>query len=108
WGAVLALEYALKQPARVSHLILMNPAPASASDVAVLRTAYLAKLGAAMDRQREIAAGAAYQAGDPDAVAARYRIHFKPALARARDYEKLMAAMKAAFIRQGKAGIVKA
>ena len=108
WGAVLALEYALKQPARVSHLILMNPAPASASDVAVLRTAYLAKLGAAMDRQREIAAGAGYQAGDPDAVAARYRIHFKPALARARDYEKLMATMKAGFIRQGSAGILKA
>lgn len=33
WGAVLALEYALRHPTRVSHLILMNPAPASASDV---------------------------------------------------------------------------
>jgi proline iminopeptidase len=56
WGAVLALEYALRHPTRVSHLILMNPAPASASDVAVLRKAYLAKLGTAMDRQREIVA----------------------------------------------------
>jgi pimeloyl-ACP methyl ester carboxylesterase len=35
WGAVLALEYVLRHPTRVSHLILMNPAPASASDVAV-------------------------------------------------------------------------
>ena len=31
WGAVLALEYAVRHPQRVSHLILMNPAPVSAS-----------------------------------------------------------------------------
>jgi len=108
WGAVLALEYALRHPTRVSHLILMNPAPASAGDVAVLRKAYLEKLGAEMDRQRAIVAGAAYQAGDPEAVAERYRIHFKPALARPADYEKLMARMRAGFISQGSAGILKA
>jgi proline iminopeptidase len=51
---------------------------------------------------------AAYQEGDPEAVTARYRIHFKPAVKRPDDYEKLMTTMKAAFIRQGKAGIVKA
>jgi proline iminopeptidase len=108
WGTVLALEYALRHPARVSHLILMNPAPASASDFAVLRKAYVQKLGADMDRQREIVAGAAYKEGDPEAVAARYRLHFKPALMRPEDYEKLMATMRAGFISQGKEGIVKA
>src|SRR6185503_7174546 len=80
WGAVLALEYALRHPSRVSRLILLNPAPVSATDVAVLRKAYLEKLGAEQARQREIVAGAGYQGGDPAAVAARYRIHFKPAL----------------------------
>lgn len=108
WGAVLALEYALRHPTRVSHLILMNPAPASASDAVVLRKAYLQKLGADMDRQRTIVASPAYQEGDPETVSARYRIHFKPALARPQDYEKLMATMKAGFISQGKDGIVKA
>lgn len=108
WGAVLALEYALRHPTRVSHMVLMNPAPASASDVAVLRTSYLEKLGADMDRQRTIVATAAYKEGNPEAVSARYRIHFKPALKRPEDYEKLMAAMKAAFISQGSGGIVKA
>jgi pimeloyl-ACP methyl ester carboxylesterase len=44
WGAVLALAYALRHPTRVSHLILMNPAPASASDVAVFREAYAKNL----------------------------------------------------------------
>jgi proline iminopeptidase len=108
WGAVLALEYAVRYPARVSQLILMNPAPASASDVAVFRKAYVAQLGGEMDRQRAIAAGAAYQAGDPEAVVARYRIHFKHALVRPEDNERLMASMKAGFVSQGKAGILKA
>ena len=108
WGTVLALEYALRHPERVSYLILMNPAPASTSDLAMFRKVYVQKLGADMDRQREIMASAAYKEGEPEAVAASYRLHFKPALARPEDYEKLMATMKAAFVRQGKEGIVKA
>lgn len=108
WGAVLALEYALRHPTRVSHLILMNPAPASTGDLALMRTAYLEKLGSKMDRQREIVSSAAYQAADPAAVAARYRIHFRPALKRPQDYERLMGIMEAAFIEQGKEGILKA
>ena len=108
WGAVLALEYALRHPEHVSHLLLMNPAPASASDLALFRKSYVEQLGPDMDRQRAIAASAAYLAGDPEAVAARYRLHFKFALARPGDYERLMATMKAAFERQGKDGIVKA
>jgi proline iminopeptidase len=108
WGTVLALEYALRHPKRVSHVILMNPGPASARDFAVLRKAYVQKLGADLDRQRDIRASAASKEGDPQAVAARYRLHFKPALKRPEDYEKLMATMKAGFIRQGKEGIVKA
>jgi proline iminopeptidase len=108
WGAVLALEYALRHPSHVSRLVLMNPAPASTSDVVLLRNAYLEKLGAAMAEQRAIVAGEAYQSGDPEAVAARYRIHFTPALVRREHYEQLMATMKTQFIKQGKEGIVKA
>jgi len=89
-------------------MILMNPAPAATSDLAVFRKVYAQKLGADMDRQREIVASAAYKEGDPEALAARYRLHFKPALKRPADYEKLMATMKAGFVRQGKEGIVKA
>lgn len=108
FGAVLALEYALRHPTRLSYLVLMNPAPASASQRAVLRESYLAQLGSDMDRQREIMASAAYKEGDPDAVSARYRIHFEHALARPADYEKLMARMSAGFHSQGKDGILKA
>lgn len=108
WGALLALEYALRHPTRVSHLILMNPAPVSASGVTVLRKSYLEKLGPDMDRQKQIVGSAAYQAGDPEAVTARYRIHFMPALKRPEHYERLMAIMREGFIKQGKDGIVKA
>jgi len=108
WGTVLALEYALRHPERVSALILMNPAPASTVDLAMFREVYVTKLGADRDRQKEIIASPAYQEGDPEAVTARYRLHFKPALLRQDDYEKLMARMHAAFVRQGKEGIQKA
>ncbi len=108
WGAVLAVEYALRNPTHVSHLILMNPAPVSVSDLAAVRTAYLERLGEAMDRQRAIVSSAAYQAGDPEAVARRYRIHFQPSLKRPEDYERMMARMRAGFLSQGKDGIVMA
>jgi pimeloyl-ACP methyl ester carboxylesterase len=86
----------------------MNPAPASVRDLAVFRDAYARALGADLERQKEIVAGTAYQAGDPDAVVARYRLHFKHALARPADYETLMTAMDAAFHSQGSEGILKA
>ena len=108
WGTDLALEYALQQPSRISRLILLNPAPASAADLKLFREYYVKALGSDLGRQREIATSAAYQEGDPAAVTARYRIHFKPALARSEDFEKLMTRMDAAFIRQGKEGIKKA
>ncbi len=108
WGTILALEYALRHPEHVSQLILMNPAPASTVDLKQFREIYIRKLGSDYELQHEIVATPAYRAGDPETVAARYRLHFKPALARTGDYEKLMGRMRTAFIRQGKDGIVKA
>jgi proline iminopeptidase len=108
WGTVLALEYALRNPSRVSRLILMNPAPVSASQLAVLRKSYVGQLGREMERQREIMASAEYKAGDPDTVAARYRIHFRHGVRRPADYDTLMGRMSAQFRAQGASGILKA
>lgn len=101
WGAVLALEYARRYPEHVSHLILMNPGPASAGDYQQLRKEWLEKRPDDMERRKAIAATAAYQNGDPDAVMAYYRIHFKPALARPEDYEKIIARLRASFTKEG-------
>jgi proline iminopeptidase len=101
WGTVLALEYALRYPQRVSGLILMNPAPASTADYKQLRNEWLEKRPEAMEQRKTIAASAAYQEGDPEAVTAYYRIHFKPALARSEDYDKIIARMRASFTKEG-------
>jgi proline iminopeptidase len=105
WGTVLALEYATRYPERVSRLILMNPAPASANDYRQLRNDWLEKRPDDMRQRKGIAESAAYKEGDPDAVTAYYRIHFKPALAKPEDYDKLIARMRASFT---PAGVLKA
>lgn len=108
WGAVLALEYALRYPTRVSRVILLNPAPASRADFTLLRATQTAALGPDFALQRDMIAGAAYRAGNPDTVAARYRIHFEHAFAKPAEYEKLMDRMHAAFVSQGASGILEA
>src|SRR3954470_8460451 len=101
WGTVIALEYALKYPERVSHLILMNPGPASRGDYVELRKDWLEKRPDDMARRKAIAETPAYKEGDPEAVTAYYRIHFKPAFVRSDEYEKLIARMKADFTNEG-------
>ena len=101
WGTVLALEYALHYPQHVSRLILMNPAPASTADYLQLRKDWREKRAEDMEQRKAIAASAAYKEGDPDAVTAYYRIHFKPALVRPEDYEKLIARLRASFTKEG-------
>jgi proline iminopeptidase len=108
WGAVLALEYALRYPTRVSRLILMNPAPVSSADAALLRSAYTTRRGGDTERQRAIETGQAFQEGEPESVAKRYRLHFARAFATRERYESLMRTMRAAFMAQGPVGILKA
>lgn len=108
WGAVLAMEYALVHPTHVSALVLVNPAPAAAADLQNARAVYAQRLGPRAKDQQALMAGDAYVRGDPEAVAARYRLHFAPAVKRRGDYERLMARMKAGFARQGSEGILKA
>jgi len=100
WGTVLALEYALRYPQRVSHLLLMNPAPASSDDYKQLRKERAGKLAGDLDRLKAVAASAPYKEGDPDAVAAYYRIHFKPALRKPEHLETVIARLRASFTKE--------
>lgn len=83
WGAVIAMEYAARHPDRISHLMLMNPAPASGVESIRLRD-HLTKIRSAEDRRAmaDIAASAPFRAGDPQAETDFYRIHFRPTVNR--------------------------
>jgi proline iminopeptidase len=101
WGSVLALEYALRHPERVSHLVLLNPAPASKDDFTLLRKERRERWPEDVERLRAIAATDGYKQGDPDTVAAYYRVHFNAALARPEDHTLLLARFRASFTREG-------
>ena len=73
-----------------------------------MRESYRKQLGEDTQRQESIVESPAYREGDPEAVTARYRIHFKWALRRPGDYERVITRMHAAFVQQGKEGILKA
>ena len=107
WGTVLALEYALRHPERVSRLVLMDPAPASAADINRFRAERLEKWPVLMELRKAIADTSGYKTADPEAVVAYYRVHFKPAFAQPEVYEKLIIRMQARFVEQGKEGILK-
>src|SRR5262249_45579385 len=100
WGTVLALEYAIRHPQQVSHLLLLNPAPASSDDYKQLRKERAGKLGGDLDRLRAMAAGAPYKEGDPDAVAAYYRIHFNPALKKPEHLNTVISRLRASFTKE--------
>src|SRR5215471_790660 len=65
WGTVLALEYALRYPQRVSRTILMNPVPASTEGYKQRRKEWLEKRPDDMERRKTISASAVYKEAIP-------------------------------------------
>jgi len=81
WGGVLAMEYATRHPDRVSHLILLNTAPASAEDAVVFRRhLQRARPPGDVEQLQAIASSVGYGAGELEAETAYYRLHFRIAL----------------------------
>ena len=77
WGGLLAMEFAIRHPDRVSHLILLNTAPASHRDAVELRQSLRARRSPEQSaRMAELRSDPAFLAGDVDAEAEYYRIHF--------------------------------
>jgi proline iminopeptidase len=102
WGGVVAMEYAIRHPDRVSRLILLDTAPASAGDWRRLRVSFAERRPA--EDQAEMAAIAAtdaYRRGDLEAEAAYYRIHFRMTLRRPDLLEALVARLRANYTAEG-------
>jgi proline iminopeptidase len=100
WGGVLAMEYALRHPDRVSHLILLNTAPASHDDFALLQK-YRQRAAADLAKLRALSSTAKYQEGDPDTVAEYYRIHFRATLKQREHLETLIESLRLSFTKDG-------
>jgi proline iminopeptidase len=101
WGGVLAMEYATRHPDRVSHLILLNSAPASGEDVRAFREHLLrARPAGDVERMQAIASSPAYLAGDIETEAAYYRIHYRIAL-RPEHVDEVVGRLRVHFTEEG-------
>ena len=92
------MEYALRRPERVTALILIDTAPASHADfVAFLEALAATRTSAEAERIATLRGDPAYRRGDLEADAAFYRIHFRPALRRPTDVDRVVARLRSTF-----------
>ena len=101
WGGVVAMEYAIRHPDRVTRLILLDTGPAAAVDWRRFREELARSRPADVDAMRAIAATEAYMRGDLEAEAAYYRIHFRITIRRPEDLDLLVARLRSNFTEQG-------
>jgi len=102
WGGVLAMEYATRYSDRVSHMILMNTAPASSADSLLMRQ-HMLDIRPADDREQmeALASTDRFQRGDLETEAEYYRLHFTVALPRSDHLELIIPRLRANFTEEG-------
>jgi proline iminopeptidase len=98
WGGLLAMEYAVRLPHRVSHLILMNTAPASHAGALAVRAELKRRRSPEQaERMTALLSDPRYQAGDIDADLESYRIHFASTLRESEQLERVVRRLRSAF-----------
>ena len=96
------MEYAIRHPDRVSHLILLDTAPASAADWQDLRDAFGRRRPAEdAEAMQAIASTEEYARGDLAAEVAYNRIHFRMTLRQPLLLEALVARLRAGWTEDG-------
>jgi proline iminopeptidase len=101
WGALLAMEYATRYPQRVSHLVLMNPAPASHADYEDFQEERRRKTPGDLQNMKALAATRGYLAGDLETDTEYNRIHFRAAIRQPALLEKLLENLRANVTPEG-------
>lgn len=102
WGGLLALEYAIRHPDRVSHMILMNTAPVSHEDLMLLRKAFREKRPATdAERMKALSSSTEYEEGDPDTFAEYCRSHFSMTVKQPEHLERLVETLRSSFTKEG-------
>jgi proline iminopeptidase len=97
WGCLLAMEYATRHSERVSHLVLLNAAPASHVDFQHFRQQRLAAEGPTLAKMHAIASKPDYAAGDVETDAEYYRAHFSKALNRSDQLQSVVRRLRSHF-----------
>jgi proline iminopeptidase len=98
WGGVLAMEYAIRHPEHVSHLILLNTAAASHRDFLATHERLLDLRPAGdVESMQKLSTGAAFAKGSLDAEADYYRIHFKVAIRQPEHLERIIERLRSNF-----------
>ena len=102
WGGLLAMEYAIRHPERVSRLILMNTAPASRADAIAFRDELTRRRSPAQTKRRnELRSDPRFLAGDIDSEAEYYRIHFGTTLRNPDHLDAVIRRLRSAFTEEG-------
>jgi proline iminopeptidase len=98
WGGVLAMEYTTRHPDRVSHLILLNTAPASGHDAAKFRQLLRAsRTPSEIEKIEAISSSDRYQAGSLQAELDYYRIHFRDTVSDPARLEQILERLRSQF-----------
>ena len=101
WGGLLAMEYATRHPQRVSHLILLNTAPASHADWVLFQQELHRTAADDLDKKETLAATAKYLAGDLETDAKYYRIHFRATVRKPELLERVVRSLRLSVTPEG-------
>ncbi len=101
WGGLLAMEYTLRHPEHVSHLILLNTAPASYDDFRLFVQNLNARPPADAELLRSLRSHLEADESDPHARAAYYHAYFRMTLRPPELLDRLIANMRLGWTEQG-------
>jgi proline iminopeptidase len=98
WGALVAMEYAIRHPGHVSHLVVMNGAPASRADALRFREELARRRTPAQAaRMEELRSDPRFQAGDIALEAEYYRNHYGVTLPDPELLDAMVGRLRSAF-----------
>lgn len=89
WGGLLAMEYAIRHPGRVSHMILLNTCVASHEDFELFDDERRQRLSIHEAERKALHASAKYKEGDPETVTKAYQLYFSTTIKRPEHLERL-------------------
>ncbi len=101
WGGLLAMEYTTRHPNRVSHLILMNTAPASHDDFMLFRQERRSTVPGDLEKMKALLSTAKYQEGDLEMDAEYYRIHFRATIRQPEHLESVIKSLRVGMTPEG-------